>query len=120
MAYQSAKTFFQRRLVPDAVFAVSDVLAAAAIKAAASCGFSVPQDVMVVGFDNVDISMTTTPTITTIEQPKFDLGYHAVEILVEQITRRNNPMKNRVLSTELIIRESSPPAPGAKYPEELT
>lgn len=107
LAFQAARTFFRSTPIPDAVFAVSDVLASAAIKAALEADLSVPKDVMVVGFDNVDISRTTTPTITTVGQPRYQLGYRAVEMLIEKVMGLSYHSQQAFLGTELIIRESS-------------
>ena len=92
---------------PDAIFAVSDVLAAAAIRGCKSVGLSVPKDVAVTGFDNVEISQATSPSITTINQPKYQLGYMACELLIEKLKNPDSPPKQVLLNTELIIREST-------------
>ena len=62
---------------------------------------------MIVGFDNIDISYMFEPTITTVNQPKQQLGYMACELLVEQISASNAPLKQILLDTELIVREST-------------
>ena len=92
---------------PDAFFCVSDVYAAAVIKAGKRLGFSVPKDFVVIGFDNIEIASMTYPTITTVNQPKHQLGASSCELLIEQITNSQTPIRNILLETELIIRESS-------------
>lgn len=92
---------------PDAIFAISDVLAGAAIKVAKKYGLRVPQDLMVIGFDNIDISSMCDPTITTINQPKSQMGYMACELLIEKISNPDVPVKQILLDTELIVREST-------------
>lgn len=92
---------------PDCFFAVSDVLAAAAIKAAQYCNLHVPADIMVIGFDNTDISQLATPSITTIRQPCYQLGFFACELLYEKIENPTSEIKQMKLPTELIIREST-------------
>lgn len=92
---------------PDCFFAVSDVLAAAAIKAAQYCNLQVPSDIMVIGFDNTDISQLATPSITTIKQPCYQLGFLACELLFEKIENPASKVKQMKLPTELIIREST-------------
>lgn len=92
---------------PDAFFAVSDVFAAAVIKAARRVGLKVPKDLIVVGFDNVNVSVTTNPSITTVNQPKFQLGYMAVELLVARMQNSAATQQHILLNTELIIREST-------------
>ena len=92
---------------PDAIFAISDVFAVAAVKVAKKCGLRIPQDLMVVGFDNIDVSYMFEPTITTVNQPKHQLGYMACELLVEKISNPDAPLKQIFLDTELIVREST-------------
>lgn len=92
---------------PDAVFAVSDIFASAVVKSANQLKISVPKELMVIGFDNVDVSLTTTPSITTINQPKKQLGLLACEILIDHINNPHQEPKQVLLDTELIIREST-------------
>lgn len=92
---------------PDCFFAVSDSLAAAAIKAAQYCNLKVPDDILVIGFDNTDISQLSTPCITTIQQPRYQLGFFASELLFEKITNPLTEVKQMKLPTELIVREST-------------
>ena len=67
----------------------------------------IPEDIIVVGFDNLDISIMTCPTITTVNQPSFQLGYSACELLLDSINHPDMFPKSLILDTELIIRESS-------------
>ena len=92
---------------PDAFFTTSDVYAASAVRAAHLVGLRIPQDVMVTGFDNIDFSSITTPSITTVSQPKLRLGLMACELLMEKIACPTIPNKGVLLETELILREST-------------
>ncbi|ULQ60797.1 substrate-binding domain-containing protein [Brucepastera parasyntrophica] len=92
---------------PDAFFCVSDVYAAAVIKACTRMGLNVPRDVMVSGFDNVNISFMTSPTITTVKQPKFQLGFSSCELLIQHIANPESTVRSILLETELIVREST-------------
>lgn len=60
-----------------------------------------------VGFDNIDITSTSVPSITTVNQPKLQLGFSACEILIEKIQNPSVPPKKVILETEMIIREST-------------
>ena len=62
---------------------------------------------MVAGFDNIDISVMTTPNITTINQPKHDMGFMACTQLLSMIANLQKPPQHFILNTELIIREST-------------
>ena len=91
---------------PDAVFCVSDIFAAAVVKAATLLNISIPSELGVLGFDNTYISTIGTPTVSSISQPQYDLGYYACEILMERIANPCIPHRHIFLRTELIIRES--------------
>ena len=92
---------------PDCFFAISDSLAAAAIKAIQYCNLKVPSDVLVIGFDNTSISQLSTPSIIMVKQPCYQLGYMASELLIEKINNPDTEIKQVQLPTELIIREST-------------
>lgn len=91
---------------PDAIFAATDTIAYAAIIAAREQGLRVPEDISIAGFDNKDISIMSIPKITTVSQPRFQLGFVACEMLHEQCINQTRP-HNLTLNTELIIRDST-------------
>lgn len=107
LAYSAAIQVLHTDPAPDAIFASSDVLAAAVINAAHTLGIRVPEDLSVIGFDNVVTSQITQPAITTIAQPCFQLGQQACSILLEKIQNPDMPDRHTLLSTEMIIRDSS-------------
>lgn len=107
MAFSSATQLLSQPYRPDAFFAISDLFACAIINAARRLGLSIPEDLMVIGYDNVDYSMISSPTITTINTPKFQLGYTACEILVERLLNPHAAVQHISLPSELIIREST-------------
>ena len=92
---------------PNAFFTISDVFAAAVIRAAKRFHLHVPRDILVVGFDNIELSSMTSPSITTVNQPKFQMGYTACEMLLELMEDPHGEMKSLLLDTELVIREST-------------
>ena len=91
---------------PDSCFAVSDILAAAALKAAKRAGLRVPEDFRIAGFDNTYLSTLCDPAITTVSQPGYQLGFVAGELLMEKIANPEAPPSQILLDTELIIRDS--------------
>lgn len=107
MAYASICRLLNLETPPNAFFAISDVFAAAVIRAAKRFHMNVPQDIMVVGFDNIEFSLMTCPSITTINQPSFQQGYSACELLMEMVENPAITPKSLILDTELIIREST-------------
>ena len=107
MAFSAATQLLSQPTRPDAFLAISDLFACAIINAARRLGLSVPNDLMVIGYDNVDYSMISSPTITTINTPKFQFGYTACELLIEKIQIPNAITQHISLPSELIIREST-------------
>lgn len=107
LAYSSVLQVLTSDQAPDAFFACSDVFAAAAINAAQHCSIKVPEELSVIGFDNVETSRITTPALTTISQPAFQLGQQSCSMLIEKITNPYTTDKHLMLDTELIIRGST-------------
>jgi len=91
---------------PDAVFANSDVMAVAAIRALHDAGFSVPEDVAIVGFDDITLAARSTPPLTTVRQPIDLIGAGVVNMLIDLIEHPATAQRSLVLPTELIIRSS--------------
>ncbi|MBK5200672.1 MAG: LacI family DNA-binding transcriptional regulator [Spirochaetaceae bacterium] len=89
---------------PDAFFTVSDIYAAAVVHSAKKLKLRVPEDIEVIGFDNVEISSMCIPTITTVSQPSFQIGLNSCDMLVQIINGEINSARSMNLSTELILR----------------
>ncbi|MEE2692829.1 MAG: LacI family DNA-binding transcriptional regulator [Pseudomonadota bacterium] len=86
----------------DAVFSSSDLMALGAIRAIRRAGMSVPQDVSIVGYDDMLLSRISTPTLTTIRQDTYEAGRLLVSSILDPIREGHS----EVLTTELIVRES--------------
>jgi DNA-binding LacI/PurR family transcriptional regulator len=99
-----------------AIFAFNDVSAIGAIRALREAGLRVPQDVSVVGFDDVQSAAFQNPALTTVRQPLRTMGMLAAESLVRQIATSADhpPMKQLVVDPELVVRESTCPPPDKK------
>lgn len=99
----------------DALFAASDLMAMTAINALRRLGRRVPEDILVVGYDDIALSSFFHPALSTVRQPIDVAGEQLVEALLEQLQGR--PSKSRLLTTELVVRETSTvdrrTAPGA-------
>jgi len=92
---------------PEAIFCVSDIMAAAALRACALEKLRVPEDIIVAGFDNTDISVMTTPNITTVSQPRFTIASMAITQLLSVIANPSQQPQRYLVDTELILREST-------------
>jgi LacI family transcriptional regulator len=97
---------------PTAVFAANDVTAIATIKVARSLGLRVPEDLSVVGFDNIPESALCTPPLTTVDQPIRTMGERAVELLIQLIRGQPVDRTHLTLATELVVRGSTAPPAG--------
>lgn len=91
---------------PTAVFCISDVLAMGAIRAAEGLGIRVPNDLSVVGFDDVEYATMMNPMLTTVSQPLYRLGRTSAQMLIDQIESRTGK-KEIFLDHKLVIRGST-------------
>lgn len=107
LAYDAAINLLNSPNRPNAIIAASDIYAAACINAATSINIRVPEELNIIGFDNIDIATSTYPSITTINQPRFQLGYTAFEVLLNELENSHAKKQRLFLPTELIIREST-------------
>ncbi|MEQ4451254.1 LacI family DNA-binding transcriptional regulator [Kosakonia sp. YIM B13605] len=92
---------------PDAVFAVSDTLAAGALLAIHEAGLSMPQDIAVVGFDGTELAEMVTPPLSTIEQPSQAMGSEAVRLLLNRIDNPDSPPESVIMDWRYISRASA-------------
>jgi len=92
---------------PSAVFVASDVVAAGALLAAKRAGLRIPQDLAVVGFDDIPMAAFFDPPLTTIRLPAYGLGWAAAEKLVRLIRGEGLDEPGTILDSELVIREST-------------
>ncbi|MFN0085809.1 MAG: LacI family DNA-binding transcriptional regulator [Blastocatellia bacterium] len=109
--YQGMKRLLALRKPPTAVFARNDFTAIGAMCALRDHGLSVPDNVSIVGFDNVSLAAYTWPPLTTIDQPTVEQGRQAASLLLERIEdRRDGRSRDRIeinLNCHLIIRQST-------------
>lgn len=99
------KEYFKDAVNIDAIFAISDKMAAAAIGVLQEKGVKVPEDVMIIGFDNTDITYMFNPTISTVAQPHKEMGKTAFKMLLDRMN--DQKCKNYILNHELVIRKST-------------
>jgi LacI family transcriptional regulator len=94
---------------PTAIFAAADMMAIGAVSAAAELGLRVPQDVSVVGFDDIQLAPHLNPPLTTLRQDKFGLGVAAGEALIARINGDDARPELHTLGVELVVRGSTAP-----------
>lgn len=105
--YLCMKELFQRHPDIDGVFASNDLMAIGLLKAAHEWGRKVPDELAIVGFDGIDMSQYTTPPISTIKQPIYEMGKMAMEELIRLIREPESDSCKMELDVDLVLRESS-------------
>lgn len=96
---------------PTSLVAFNDKTALGALHAAADRNLSVPHDLSVTGFDDIDLSQATTPQLTTVRQPLEEMGRMAVSLLTRLLDRHQLEALHIELATNLVIRGTTGPAP---------
>lgn len=92
---------------PDAVFVQSDTMALGAMQAIRESGLSIPQDILLVGFDDLPPAATAMPQLSTVRQRIKQAGEVAVETLINILQKKVEPPQHVILPVELVVRESS-------------
>ena len=104
--YQTMKELFERYGLPDAVCTVSDLMAMGAIQFLHNHGYNVPEDVSVIGFDDLDICEICTPQLTTLRQDYEYIGTKAGSVLIDMLDNKNRKLDPIVVDTKIIVRDS--------------
>jgi LacI family transcriptional regulator len=104
--YEAMKGLLGRRPRCTAVFAASDAMAYGALQAIFEAGLKVPDDIAMVGFDDLEFSGFTSPPLTTIRQPRYEMGQKSLELLVEILRGDEENGQKIRLDPELVIRKS--------------
>jgi LacI family transcriptional regulator len=91
-----------------ALFCYNDLSAVGALQACADLGRRVPEDIAIVGFDDIPLASLVTPALTTCHIPKYDLGSQAMQLLLEHINGCDDSCDDIVIEPRLVIRASAP------------
>jgi len=105
--YESAETLFRKNKRPTAIFASDDLIAIGAMEYFKKMSYKVPEDISIIGYDNIAISGIYLINLTTVNQPKYEMGEISVKILLEQIETTTNfkPIKC-ILKSHIVERGS--------------
>lgn len=113
IGYKPMQGLLDRTRDFSAIFCFNDIAAIGAIRALKDAGLSVPGDVSVVGFDDIQSAAYSTPSLTTVRQPLAEMGKRGAQVLLERIANREKEFPAEiVMMPELVVRESTGPAPG--------
>ena len=107
--YAGAEQLLEQEHPPTAIFAFNDLMAFGLLHYAHKHGILVPKQLSVIGFDDMMMANYSNPGLTTIRQPKYELGHEAAEILLERVQGDTSPVTHLVLPTELVLRASTAP-----------
>ncbi len=111
IGYKPMQELLKRTRDFSAIFCFNDIAAIGAIRALKDAGLSVPGDVSVVGFDDIQSAAYSTPSLTTVRQPLMEMGKRGAQVLLERIANREKEFAAEiVMEPELAIRESTGPA----------
>jgi LacI family transcriptional regulator len=104
--YEAAQRLLDQAERPQAIFAGNDQMAIGVMAAASERGTRVPEDLAVVGFDDIPTARYLQPALTTVNLAIFEQGVKAVELLIEQITDPEAPARTVTIPTTLVVRRS--------------
>ncbi|MDM8174200.1 MULTISPECIES: LacI family DNA-binding transcriptional regulator [Olivibacter] len=96
-----------KNMKPNAIFAVNDRKAVGASITLKKQGITIGKEIGIIGFTNDPISCLVSPSISTVAEPAFDIGFISCELLLKHITKKQTPCQEIILPAELIVREST-------------
>jgi LacI family transcriptional regulator len=96
---------------PTAIVAANDMLALGCYSAIEECGLRCPDDVSLVGFNDMPFVDRLTPPLTTVRIPHAEIGAQAAGLILERIEHPESPLKSLLLAPELVVRGSTSPGP---------
>ncbi|SHK06853.1 transcriptional regulator, LacI family [Clostridium cavendishii DSM 21758] len=105
--HKGVKEMLQKNVKPEAIFCASDEVAMGAINALRERGLRVPEDVSVIGFNDIDLAQVFYPKLTTVAQPMYDMGSVAMRMLIKLINQKTLETGHYMLPYDLIKRDSS-------------
>lgn len=104
--FAAMQDFLNKEIVVDAVFSANDQMAVGAMKAIQNKGIRIPEDIAVVGFDDLNVSSLVSPSLTTVHYPIYQMGYSAMTELIDIRGGRATP-RHTHMNAKLIVRRSS-------------
>ena len=111
--YQASINLLSQPSRPTALLTINDLLAISVVRAAADLGLRIPEDLSLVGFDNIALSSYLVPRLTTVTKDAPELGRKAVELLLARLQNRDLPRQVIHSPARLIVRESTGPVPSS-------
>ena len=94
---------------PTAIFASNDLMAIGGICAASEARILIPDELSVIGYDDIALASYSTPRLTTMAQPKYEMGQLITHVLIDRIMGGHLPLRRELLQTSLVVRQSTAP-----------
>ena len=110
-SYQAVLKLLTLAHRPTAIIVINDLLAIGALRAINDFGLHVPADISLLSYDNINISNYIVPRLTTVSKDILSMGHTAVKLLLSRLQEPDRPYQTERASAQLIIRESTGPAP---------
>ncbi len=107
VAYEKSAILFKNEKRPTAVIASDDYMAIGVMQRARENGLKIPQDLSIIGFDDIELSRYIKPSLTTVRQPLLKLGQSAANILLKLINGQIKPPVRRLVKVQLVERETT-------------
>ena len=107
--YEAIRGMIDAGSIPDGVFAENDLIAMGVVQGVLDSGYRVPEDISVIGFDDIAIASHRDIQLSTIHQPRYRIGQFAAEIMIEHLLGdpEDRKVERRILQPELMVRRSS-------------
>lgn len=107
--YAAFQQLLALRKPPTAIFASNDLMAIGGLCAANEARVRIPEDLSVIGYDDIALASYSTPRLTTVSQPKYQMGQLITQALLDRITGANAPPRRQLVQTDLVARQSTAP-----------
>jgi LacI family transcriptional regulator len=107
LGYPYGKSLLERKIPFTALFAYNDISAIGAMRAFQEAGLNVPQDISVVGFDDISLASFSIPPLTTVRQPLLKMGRIAAQTLLDRIEERSSYLPEIAIEPDLVVRKST-------------
>ena len=106
--YEATRSLLQTSPDLTALFCYNDLVAVGALRAIQDIGRRVPEDIAIVGFDDIPLAALVTPSLTTCHVARYEIGSRAAQLLLQKLSNRDDQYEEIVLEPELVLRQSAP------------
>jgi LacI family transcriptional regulator len=106
-SYDATRLLLEKNRDVDAILAYNDDIAVSAMQACEDLGRKIPEDVAIIGFDDIPIASVIRPSLTTVRIGKQDLGKLAMSTLITMIDGEEQALKDQIITPTLVVRDSA-------------